>query len=138
MCWKLYDLERNGLLLEHNDLSYKLCVPKKTKDLKLSMFNMITWINKSKALIKHISCACKYKFDRRKCNSVQWWNNNKCWCESKKHHVCKKYYTWNPATCSCKNSKYLASITDNSMITWDEIAEDKSYSNNFLWKKCNL
>ena len=33
----------------------------------------------------------------------------------------KKYYIWNPDTCSCKNGKYLACIVDNSVITWDEI-----------------
>ena len=30
---------------------------------------------------------------------------------------------WNPATCSCKNGKYLASITDNSVIMCDEIID---------------
>ena len=32
---------------------------------------MITWINESKKLTKHISCECKCKFDGRKCNSNQ-------------------------------------------------------------------
>ena len=35
-------------------------------------------------------------------------------------HV-KKDYIWSPATCSCENSKYLASTIDNSVITCDEI-----------------
>ena len=38
-----------------NDLSNKICVPNKTEDLNLSMFNMITGINESKTLAKHIS-----------------------------------------------------------------------------------
>ena len=29
--------------------------------------------------------------------------------------------TWNPATCICKNGKYLASIIDDLVITCDEI-----------------
>ena len=29
---------------------------------------MITGINESKTLTKHISCECKWKFDERKCN----------------------------------------------------------------------
>ena len=33
----------------------------------------------------------------------------------------KKDYIWNPATCSCKNGKYLASIIDDSVITCDEV-----------------
>ena len=55
-----------------NDLSNKVCVPNRTEDLNLSMFNMITEINESKTLTKQISCECKCKFDGRKCNSNQW------------------------------------------------------------------
>ena len=67
-----------------NDLSDKVCVPNKTKDLNLTVFNMITGINESKTLTKHISCQCKCKFDERKFNLNQWRNNNKCRCEFKK------------------------------------------------------
>ena len=79
-----------------NDLSNKACGPNETEDLNLSVFNMITGINESKTLIKHISCECECRFDgrKRKCNSGQWWNNNKCQCERKKHHVCEKTMLW--------------------------------------------
>ena len=50
---------------------------------------MITGINESKTLTKHISCECKCKFDVTKCKSNQWWNNDKCRCECKKH-ICEK------------------------------------------------
>ena len=43
-----------------NDLSNKVCVPNKTEDLNLSVFNMIAGINESKT-----SHECKYKFDGR-------------------------------------------------------------------------
>ena len=39
---------------------------------------MITRINESKILKKYISCEFKCKFDGRKCNSNQKWNNDKC------------------------------------------------------------
>ena len=52
-----------------NDLSNKVCVPNKTEDLNLSMFSIITRINESKILTKHISFKCKCKFDERKFNS---------------------------------------------------------------------
>ena len=61
-----------------NNSSNKVCVPTKTEDLSLRLFNMITGINESEALTKHISCKCKYKFDGRNCNSDQCWNNDKC------------------------------------------------------------
>ena len=55
-----------------DDSPNKVCVPNKTEDLNLSVFNMITGINELKILTKHISCQCKCKFDGRKCNSDQW------------------------------------------------------------------
>ena len=58
MCWKL----------EYSD---KVCVPNKTEDLYLNVFNMITGINECRTLAKHISCECECKFDGRKCNSDQ-------------------------------------------------------------------
>ena len=60
-----------------NDLSNKVCVPNKTKDLYISIFNMIAGINKPKTLTKLVSCKCKGKFDGRKYNSDQWWNYDK-------------------------------------------------------------
>ena len=83
--------------------------------------NDLTGINESKTLTKHVSCECKCKFDGRKCNSNQKWNNDKCRCECKKHHMCEKDYIWNRATCSGENGEYLAGIIDDSVITCDEI-----------------
>ena len=100
-----------------NDLSNNVCVPNKTEDLNLSVFNMITGINESKTLTRQISCECKCRFDGRKCNSDQWWNDYKCQCK------CKKDYAWNPATSNCENGKYLASIMDDSVIICDEVIE---------------
>ena len=39
---------------------------------------MITEKNESKILTKDVSCECKCKFDERKCNSNQKWNNDEC------------------------------------------------------------
>ena len=73
-----------------NYLSNKLCVPIKTEDLNLNVFNKITGINESKTLAKDISCEYKCKPDGRKSYSVQWWNNDKSWCECERHHILKK------------------------------------------------
>ena len=78
----------------------------------------------SKILTKDTLCECKCTFDGRKCNSDQKWNNDKCRCECKKHHICEKEYIWNPAPCSCENGEYLASIINDSEIMWDEIIEE--------------
>ena len=44
-------------------MSNKICVPNKTEDLNLIVFNTITGINESKILTKHISWECKCKSD---------------------------------------------------------------------------
>ena len=50
--------------------------------------------------------------------------------------MCKKDYIWNPATCSYKNGKCLASIVDNSVIRCDEvIKETKTATTKFTEKK---
>ena len=76
-----------------NDLSEIVCVSNKTEDLNLCVFFiMITLINKSKTLIKHISCECICKLVRIKCNLNQKWNGDICWCECKcpkECHVCE-------------------------------------------------
>ena len=49
-----------------NNLSNKVCMPNKTENLNLSVYNMITGINESKTLIKYRSCECKLKLDGTK------------------------------------------------------------------------
>ena len=96
---------------------------------------MITRINESKTLTKHMSCECKCKLDGTKCNSNQQWNNDICQCQCKKHHISEKDYVRNPATCNCENGKYLASIMDDSVITCEEIIEPYIEKINFNEKK---
>ena len=112
-----------------NDLSNKVYIPNKIEDLNLSLFNMIAEINESKTLTKHISCECKARFDERKCNSDQWWNNDKSQCKCKVGHVCEKDYVCNPSACSFENGKYLVSIMDDLVITCDNIRDAETKSN---------
>ena len=60
-----------------NDLSNKVYIPNKT-DLHIHVFNVTAGKNQSKIVKKDISCEWKCKFDGRKCNSNQKWNNYKC------------------------------------------------------------
>ena len=46
-----------------DELSKKICVPSKTKDENVKIFNMITRIYQAKTMVKHISCNFKYKFN---------------------------------------------------------------------------
>ena len=70
-----------------------------------------------------------------KCNSYQWWNNDKCQCECKKRHKCGKDYIWNPSTGNCENGKWLASIMDDLAITCDEIIDSYVKKSSFNEKK---
>ena len=62
---------------------------KQNRRFKSNCVQHDTGINESKTLTKHISRECKCKFDGTKWNSNEWWNNNKCLCECKKHHICE-------------------------------------------------
>ena len=46
----------------------------------------------------------------------------------KKYHAGEKDYTWDPATCSCKNGKYLTCIIDDSLIRCDEVIDSVAKS----------
>ena len=108
-------------------LSNKLCIPNKTEDLNLIIFNMITGINESKTLTKYISCEYKYRFDGK--NVIQINGRiatNVDACEMLINvYACEKDYVWNPATCISENGKYLASIMNDAAIICDEVI--KSY-----------
>ena len=84
---------------------------------------MITDIDESKTLTKHISCKCKRRFGGKKYKSNQCWNNGKRLCGCKKINVYEQNYIWNPATCNCKNGKYLTNFVDK--IICDEIIDVK-------------
>ena len=124
-----------------NGLSNKVCVSNKTNGLNLSVLNMITGINKSETLTKHVSYKCKCKlYGRKSGNSNQKWNKNKCWYKWKKFHISEKDYIWIPAICSLKNGKYLASIIGNSVIACNETTDARetiTVTRNFR-KKCSL
>ena len=79
-----------------DDLSTKICILIKTKDVNVKVFNMITNRKEAKIMVKHISCDCKCK-----CNI------DKCQCECKNYYTCKKDYSWNPSTSICENGNYL-------------------------------
>ena len=51
-----------------DDLSTKICIPSKVKDVNVKVFNMITRRNET--------CDCKFRFSSTTCNSNQKWNND--------------------------------------------------------------
>ena len=54
-----------------NDLSDRVCVPNKTEDLSLHVFDMVAGKNESKTLSKYISCEYKYKLDGRNVTGIK-------------------------------------------------------------------
>ena len=61
-----------------NDLSTKICVRSKTKDVNLKAFNIMESINKAKKMAKHGSCDWKCKLTSGTCDSNQNCNNKIC------------------------------------------------------------
>ena len=62
-----------GSFIILNDLSNKVCVPNKTEDLNIHVFNIITEKNESKILTKYISCEYECRFDEmEKMYQVLW------------------------------------------------------------------
>ena len=119
-----------GICNTFDDLSKKVYLPNETEDSKLLVFNMASGIFESRTLTKHISCKCECKFDGRKNDLNQKWNNNNFRCKSKKleeYRVCQKVYFWNSATRNCENGKYARSVMVDSVIACDKIiAEAKN------------
>ena len=103
-----------------NDLSSKIRVSSKRKDINLKIFNMMTNINEVKTFVKHFSCDCKSKFYCTAWNLNQKCNNQTGQCDCKIYGTCKKNYSWNPCTRTCENSKYLKSDFHESVIECDE------------------
>ena len=66
---------------------------KKTKDIKVKAFNMITNKDEAKTMKEYISCNCKCKFNSTTCNSKRKWNNKTWQCECKNYFKCEKYYS---------------------------------------------
>ena len=58
-----------------NVLSSKISVVRKTKEINVKVFNMITSKNEAKAMSKHISYDYKSKFSSITYNSNQKWIN---------------------------------------------------------------
>ena len=75
-----------------------MCVPNKTEDSKLSMFNMIIGINESKILSKHISFECKCKFVIKIKSGIM----INVGASVENIIYMKKVILWDPATCIWK------------------------------------
>ena len=119
----------------------------KRASVNLTKFNMINeQIDKSKTLIKHISCECRCELDGKNCTYKQICYNDKFQGEYKKqikHHAYKEDYPKNRRTFAseCKKDCNLCRISKrlhmheksfyNLVLTCDEIAdtpENKSIS----------
>ena len=90
---------------------------------------MITGINESKTLTKHISCECKVDLIKENVIQINGGIMINVNVSVKNVNYVKKNHAWNSATCICKNRKYLASIVDESAIICDEVIQ---------WRNRNL
>ena len=56
-------------------------------------------------------------------NIIQIKNEINVECKNLRKHVFEKNYIWNHGPCTCENSKYIGSISGDSVIMCDEIVE---------------
>ena len=89
------------------------CVPNKTEDLNIHVFNMITEKNESKILTKTYHA----NENQIQSNSNQKWHNDKCRCECKNIVYVKKIIFGILLHVVVK----MVNIIDDSVITCDEI-----------------
>ena len=80
---------------------------------------MITAKNESKILAKDLLCECKCRFDRKNVIQINGGIRISIYVSVKTSCMWKSFI-WNPATFSCQNVKHLASIVDDSAITYDD------------------
>ena len=99
----------NGSCNTLNDLSNKVCVPNKTEDLNLNLFNMIPGINESKPLTKHISCKFICKFDGKNIIQINGGITINFDVSVKNVMYVKKIYV------TIKDSKYVKTNSVNSL-----------------------
>ena len=83
----------NGSCNVLGELSKKICIQSKAKDVDLEAFNMMIKISEAKTLVKRISKDCKCKFGSTACYSNLKWNNDKFQVECKKYQTCKNDYS---------------------------------------------
>lgn len=77
----------NGHFHAVDEISTKICVPSRIKDVNVKVFITITRINEAERLVKDISCNCKWRFSSAKCNLNQKRNNDTYQCECKRSYL---------------------------------------------------
>ena len=112
----------------------------KPKFLNLHAFNMIIGINKSRTLIKHVSCKCKCKMVENVIyTKIGLTIRVSVGVKIYKNIVYDKGYFWNPVACNSENGKYARSIIGDSVVISDEIIDaTNSTSTKTVPAKCTL
>ena len=89
-----------------NDSYAKLCVPDIVKNIKVKIFNLISWSNQTRHIEWHETCKCKCRLDGTVFNNKQRWNEEKCRCKSREElndkERCDKGFLRNPSNCNCE------------------------------------
>ena len=97
------------------------CVPKKTKDINVEAFNIITKKDETKAMTEHVpvivnaNSIVKHAIQKKNGIIKDVYVNVKIIVSA------KKIIVGMIATCICENSKYLKSIADTSVTQCDKI-----------------
>ena len=104
----------NGSCDTLNDRSGKICVPKKTKDKNLNVFNIIAKINESKTLKKHTHVVLNANLMVKNVLEIKSriMINSDMSAKPNKTSSMQKNNIRNPSTCASEIYRYLKNITD--------------------------
>ena len=90
-----------------------MCVSDVTKNLNVTVFNLISRTNERKYIKLHETCKCKCRLDASVCNNKQRWDEDKCRCECIEFidkGACDKGFIWNFSNCKCECHVILENI----------------------------
>ena len=80
----------SGICNNINDPCAKLCVPDVVKNIKVKVFNLMSWSNQTEHIEWHETCKCKCKLDASVCKNKQRWDEDTCRCECREELSNKK------------------------------------------------
>ena len=101
---------------------------------------MIIGMNKSRTLIKHVSCKCKCKMvENVSYTKIGLTIRVSVGAKIQKNIACDKGYFWNPVACNSENGKYTGSIIGDPVVICNEIIDvTNSTSTKTVPAKCTL
>ena len=87
-----------------NNPYLKTCLPDNVKNISIKSLDLLSNKYIFKKSTFHQNCKCNCLLDKKVCNNLQTFNENKCRYECLNIKTCKNVF-WNVNNCRCENKK---------------------------------